>query len=65
MLGLLPWCLCGWEARGWALHILSLSLSNLHLILPLLTISDSVLNGAKYYAQLSLIVLKLLDFLLI
>src|SRR5882762_11248374 len=62
-LGLLPWRLCGWEAKCWTLHILSLSF--LHLILPPLTISDSVLNGAKYNAQSSLIVLRLSDFFLI
>ena len=35
------------------------------MILPLLTISNSVPNGAKYYAQSSLIALSLLDFFLI
>ncbi len=53
LLVLLPWCLCGWEASCWALHVLSLFC--LCLILPPLTIKDSVLNGAKYDAQASLI----------
>ncbi len=35
------------------------------MILPPLTIHDSVLNGAKYNAQLSLIVLRLPDLFLI
>src|SRR6266404_6609833 len=63
MLGLLLWCLCGWEARCWTLHVLSLS--HLRLILPPLTISDSVLNGAKYNAQSSLVTLRLSDLFLI
>src|SRR6266404_2259532 len=62
MLGLLPWHLCGWEAKCWTLHILSLSC--LCLILPPLTISDSILNGAKYNAQSLLIALRLPDFFL-
>ncbi len=57
------WRLYGWEARGLALHVLSLS--GLRLILPLLTISDSALNGAEYDAQSSLIALRLPDFFLI
>ncbi len=63
MLGSRQWRLCGWEARHWALHILSLSF--LHLFLPPLTISDSILNGTKYNAQLSLIILRLSDLFLI
>ena len=35
------------------------------MILPLLTISNSILNGTKYNAQLSLIVLRLSDLFLV
>src|SRR6266404_6757638 len=62
VLGLLPWHLCGWEARCWALHVLSLFC--LHLILPPLTIKDSVLYGTKYYCKSSLISLSPPDFFL-
>ena len=62
MLWSLLWCLCGWEASYWVLHILSLSY--LCLILPLLTIKDSILNGTKDYGESILILLTLSDLFL-
>src|SRR6266404_98487 len=50
-------------ARNWSLR--GLSLSCLRLFLPRLTVRDSVTYGAKYYAQSSLIALRLPDFFLI